>query len=85
MNIAINCPVSLTPAPAGWWVQHTTPDGAKFQSRIVAWAVVTTGSDEDGSMNTEVQPVFLEHGSLWTRSEWYGAMGTECSVEVVEP
>ncbi|WP_405489111.1 hypothetical protein [Streptomyces sp. NBC_00096] len=86
MNISIHCPVSLTPAPAGWWVQHTGPDGRKFQSRIVAWAVVTTGvNSEDKAMGTTVQPVFLENGRLWTVSEWYGAMGTDYTVEVVEP
>lgn len=85
MRISNNCPVSLTPAPAGWWVQHTAPDGTGFQSRIVAWAIVTAGADDDGSMNTTVEPVFLEHGTLWTRSEWWGAMGTEHHFEVIEP
>ncbi|RST13467.1 hypothetical protein [Streptomyces sp. WAC05950] len=86
MNVSIHCPVSLTPAPDGWWVQHTSPDGSKFQSRIVAWAVVTTGnSSDDEGMSTTVQPVFVEHGHLWTVSEWYGAMGTDCDVVVVEP
>ncbi|MFK0217760.1 hypothetical protein ACIQWN_06135 [Streptomyces vinaceus] len=85
MNISIHCPVSLTPAQPGWWVQHTSPDGGKFQSRIVAWAVVAVGTSEDGTTGTEVQPCFMEHGSLWTVSEWYAAMGTECSVAVVEP
>jgi hypothetical protein len=85
LNIAIHCPVSLTPAPAGWWVQHTAPDGSKSQSRIIAWAIVTTGVDDDGDMNTSIEPVFLEHGTPWTRSEWWDAMGTEHNVEVVEP
>lgn len=84
MNISINCPVSLTCAPAGWWVQHTNPDGSKFQSRIVAWAVVVTCPGND-STDTTIQPVFVEQGHLWTVSEWYEEHGTDCNVEVVEP
>ncbi|WP_330347504.1 hypothetical protein [Streptomyces sp. NBC_00582] len=85
MKYAVNSPISLTPAPEGWWVQHTAPDGTKSKSRIVAWAVVATGADDDGSMNTTVEPVFVEHGTLWTRSEWWDVMGTEHDVEVIEP
>ncbi|MEU4487350.1 hypothetical protein AB0H94_21140 [Streptomyces purpurascens] len=85
MKISINCPVSLTTAPAGWWVKHSSPDGDTWNSRIVAWAVVSAGFDEDGSMDTTIEPAFLHDGTLWTRSEWYAAMGPENGIEVVEP
>ncbi|GAA2796566.1 hypothetical protein [Streptomyces showdoensis] len=83
MNISTSCPVSLAPAHPGWVVRNTDSDGGSLDYPIVAWAVVATGA-EDGTTDTDVQPVFIADGHPWTVIDWYAANGDEHHLAVAE-
>jgi hypothetical protein len=79
-----NSPISLSPAAPGWYVEHSTDKGSNTFP-IIAWAVVSQGYDEDGGMDTTVEPVFLFQGTPYTASEWYRDMGPKYGIEVIAP
>ncbi|ALO09990.1 hypothetical protein AQF52_4396 [Streptomyces venezuelae] len=83
MNISLHCPISLAPAQPGWCVRNTDPEGVGIDYPIVAWAIVAVGA-EDGSTDTDIQPVFIADGHPWTVVDWYAANGDEHNLSVAE-
>ncbi|MFI6861759.1 hypothetical protein ACIBKZ_17985 [Streptomyces sp. NPDC050421] len=71
MAYAMHATTSLVAAEPGWSVKVTDlSDGDPTICPIVAWASVVTGFDGDGAVQTEVQPVFVAHGSTWTGAQY---------------
>ncbi|MFI6105812.1 hypothetical protein [Streptomyces sp. NPDC051310] len=68
---AMHATIALAPAEPGWSVTVTDlNDGDRIVCPIVAWASVVTGFDEAANPETEIHPVFLAHGALWTSPEY---------------
>ncbi|MGW0782475.1 hypothetical protein [Streptomyces sp. NPDC002913] len=64
---AMYATTALVPAEPGWSVAVTDlSDGDRNVCPIIAWASVVTGFDGDGATQTEVHPVFVAHGAIWT-------------------
>lgn len=83
MKFTVGSTIALTTAAPGSVVKisdittHTFP--------VVAWAVVCCDVDEDGDMDTDVQPVFVVNGHAYTTWDWYRTEGPERGITVVAP
>ncbi|MFK0151170.1 hypothetical protein ACIQVK_03695 [Streptomyces sp. NPDC090493] len=63
--------VALAPAEPGWTVTvEDLQDGEPPNCPIVAWASVVVAVDPVDGSTTELHPVFVAHGSLWTGPEY---------------
>lgn len=68
---AMHATTSLVAAEPGWSVKVTDlSDGDSAICPIVAWASVVTGFDGDGTMQTQLSPVFVAHGQIWTSPQY---------------
>ncbi|HET9383106.1 MAG TPA: hypothetical protein VFP69_20070 [Streptomyces sp.] len=75
--------ISVTAAPHGSFVKIAPDDINKWS--VVAWSVVCRDVDEDGRMDTDVQPVFVVNGHAYTTSDWYRTEGPERGITVLGP
>ncbi|MET8862290.1 hypothetical protein ABZW11_04945 [Nonomuraea sp. NPDC004580] len=73
--------ISATGHPAE--VHITFPDGElQFTEPVIAWAVeIRADADEHGPAETQIVPVFLSNGLVWTPRRFWMEYGSGVRIE----